>query len=144
MKSGRFRILATLSVAASLVAAYFAAEFYHQTRTSALVETRVMNASRALLEGGDSGDFFAMPEDAAGSQAPDIAGLNRFGDLVAIDPLAGETFVPPLLSKLPGTANFTTRAHYARGTVDIRTQLEYTEGAWHLLSYELIPGPGVM
>ena len=103
-----------------------------------------MIASRALLEGGDAGDFFSSPDGTSGINAPDTAALGRFGTLVTIDPLAGETFVPPLLSELPGSASFSTRAHYTYGTVDIRTQLEYREGDWHLLSYELIPGPGVM
>ena len=36
MKTGIFRIVATLFAAVSLVAAYFAAEFYHENSASAL------------------------------------------------------------------------------------------------------------
>lgn len=144
MKSGRLRIVTTLLTAASLVAVYFAAEFLHQTRSSALARDLVADASRVLLQEADPAALLALLEDPAAAALPDLEALQRFGDLLAMDQPSGEIVVPPLFSGAEGTASFSFRAHYAYGTADVNAQLGYRDGAWALLRYELIPGPGVM
>jgi len=144
MKSGRVRIVTTLFGAVALVATYFAAELHHQNRTSVLAQTLVTDASRSLLDGGDADAFVALLDETASVQMPDVAFLSRFGELLAMDNPSGETNVPPLFSAAPGTASFSMRAHFALGTADIQAQMEYRNGLWKLLSYELTPGPGVM
>lgn len=144
MKSGFSRILTTLVAVASLVAAYFAAEFYHQSSSSALAQSLVSESTRELLSGGDPRAIPALADTGANVAVPDVAFLSRFGDLIAMETPAGDIFVPPLFSSSPGTASLTLRASFAYGTADIQTQLSYREGEWRLLSYTLTPGAGVM
>jgi len=144
MKSGRFRIVTSLLAAASLVAAYFAAEFYHQNSIRTLAQNLVTEASRSLLQGDNPDGFLALIDEATGMPMPDVDFLSRFGELIAIDPPSGETFVPPLLSEATGTASFNMRAHFAFGTADIEAQMVFRDGAWKLRSYQLIPGAGAM
>lgn len=144
MKSSSFRILTTLVAVVSLGAAYFAAEFYHQTSTSALAKTIVSDATGELLAGGDPRAIPALADTGANVAIPDVAFLTAFGDLIAMETPAGDIFVPPLLSSTPGSASFTLRASFAYGTADIQAQLVYREGEWKLLSYTLTPGAGVM
>lgn len=144
MKSGLFRILTTLAAVASLVAAYFAAEFYHQTSTSVLAQTFVSDATRELLAGGDPRAIQALADTGANVAIPDVAFLSGFGDLIAMETPAGDIFVPPLFSSTPGSASFTLRASFAYGTADIQTRLAYREGEWKLLAYTVTPGAGVM
>jgi len=144
MKSGRFRIVTSLLATASLLAAYFAAEFHHQNSTTALARNLVTEASRSLLQSGNPARLVALVDEATNMPMPDVDFLSRFGELIAMDTPSGEIFVPPLLSEAPGTASFSMRAHFAFGTADIQAQMEYREGAWKLRSYLVTPGAGAM
>lgn len=144
MKTSRFRILSTLFAAGSLVAIYFAAEAWHVESTEALARTQIAAASTALLRDGNGDFLLALVDTPSDFAMPDLAFLSRFQELVAVDTPSGEIFVPPLFSATPGRAALSMRAHFARGTADIHAELEYREGQWHLLRYDLLPGRGVM
>ena len=70
MKTGILRIVASLFAAVSLVAAYFAAECYHETRTSALARNTLSDTARTLLEGGNPGAMPKLKVTATAADAP--------------------------------------------------------------------------
>jgi hypothetical protein len=144
LKTGIFRIVASLFAAVSLVAAYFAAEFYHETSTSALARNTLSDASRMLLEGGNPSAIPALAASGSTIPRPDVEFLREFGDLIAMEQPDGEVFVPPLFSSTPGNASLRLRASFAYGTADVAAQLSFRDGEWRLLSYTLTPGAGVM
>jgi len=144
MKTGLFRIGSTLFAAISLVAVYFAAESWHLNATSAQARDLVTTASTALLREGNRDVLISFVDSPSTFAMPDLEFLPRFQQLLAMDPPSGEISMPPLFSSTPGRASLGMRAHFSYGTADIQAELEYREGAWRLLRYELTPGLGVM
>ncbi len=144
MKTGLFRIASTLAAVASLVAGYFAIEFFHQTRTTAEARNLVTDITRSLLDGADSAPLLALADDDLSLVPPDLTPLERFGELIVLEPPKGDIFVPPLFSGVTGSASLQLRASFAYGIADVAAELEYREGDWRLRRYVLTPGRGVM
>ncbi len=144
MKTGLFRIASTLAAVASLVAGYFAIEFFHQTRTTAEARNLVTNITRSLLDGADAAPLLALVDDDLSLAPPDLTPLERFGELIVLEPAEGNIFVPPLFSGATGSASLQLRASFAYGIADVAAELEYREGDWRLRRYVLTPGRGVM
>jgi hypothetical protein len=142
VKSGPFRILSALAAAVFLVAGYFAPEFFHQTRTTAVAYDLMTNITTSLLADADLAPLLAVADDSVA--APDLTALERFGELIVMDRPAGTVFVPPLFSTVTGSASLQLRASFAYGTADVTAELEYREGAWLVRNYVLTPGRGVM
>ncbi len=144
MKTGLFRTASTLAAVVFIVAGNFALEFFHQTRTTALARTLVTDITRSLLGSADSTPLLALADDDLKLAAPDLTPLERFGELIALEPPKGNIFVPPLFSAVTGNASLQLRASFAYGIADVSVELEYREGSWHLRQYVLTPGRGVM
>ncbi len=144
MKTGLFRIASTLAAVVFLIAGYFAVEFFHQTRTSALAHRLVTDITQSLLGSADPTPLLALTDAGLTPQVPDLTPVQRFGKLIVMDAPSGTVFVPPLFSGVTGSASLQLRASFAYGTADVAAKLEYREGEWHLRSYVLTPGPGVM
>jgi hypothetical protein len=85
VKTGLFRIASTLAAVASLVAGYFAIEFFHQTRTTAEARNLVTNITRSLLDGADAAPLLALVDDDLSLAPPDLTPLERFGELKALE-----------------------------------------------------------
>jgi hypothetical protein len=144
VKTGLFRILSTLAAVVFLIAGYFAAEFFHQTRSTALAHSLVTDITQSLLGSADAAPLLALADDGINLSVPDLTPLERFGELIVMDAPTGAVFVPPLFSGVTGSASLQLRASFAYGTADVAAELEYRAGAWHLRNYVLTPGSGVM
>lgn len=144
MKTGSFRILSTLAAVVFLVSGYFAAEFFHQTRTTALAHTLVTDITRSLLGDADPAPLLALTDETLPVSLPDLSTVERFGELIVMGQPSGNVFVPPLFSAASGSASLQLGASFAYGTADVSAELEYRQGRWHLRRYVLTPGPGVM
>lgn len=144
MKTGLFRILSTLAAVILLVAGYFAAEFLHQARTTAMARSLVTEITQSLLGNADPAPLLALADGNSDVAAPDLSALARFGELIVLESPSGNVFVPPLFSAVTGSASLQLRASFAYGTADVSAELEYREGTWLLRQFVLTPGSGVM
>jgi len=124
----------------------FAAKYFDMTRTTSLALALVTDITQALAR--IAGPPPPLPEaaDAGFNRVPpDLAPLERFGELIAMDtPQESRGFDPPLFSGITESASLQLQASFACGTAESATDAHYREGAWHLHSRVVTPGRGVI
>lgn len=113
MKTGLFRIACTLAAVVFLIAGNFAAEFLHQIRTNALEHRLVTDITQSLLGSADPPPILALANAGLDLLVPDLAPLQRFGELIVMDAPSGTVFVPPPFSGVTGSASLQLRASLA-------------------------------
>lgn len=131
------------TTALSLIAAYFAAEFYHRNSLQNELGNLLSSISIPLLGNGNPIPLFENMHEGSPPSNPDMSFIPRFLPLVVLDPFAGNITIAPLLSLEASQATLTSRAHYAMGTADIEAQLIHVEGRWQFTDYRVSAGPGV-
>jgi hypothetical protein len=136
-------LLLVTTTTLTLVAAYFAAEFYHRHSLEKELSNLLSSVSIPLLENGNPIPLFENMYEGSPPSNPDMAFIPRFLPLVVLEPFAGNSTITPLLSLEASTATLSSRAHYAMGTADIKTQLIHSEGRWQFTDYRVVAGPGV-
>lgn len=141
MKSGKFPILAGIAVAIASVALVLLFDSVQHARTAKTLQSSLNALSLPLLERGDLSPLLDTLEQGAQPSSPDLSFISAYLPLIELEPWAGEIQDDSLLVSGSPSAVMTSKAHYAKGSADLRAVAVLSGGQWRIRQFEVIAGP---
>lgn len=141
MKSVRLAIVSGVAVAACLVAVLLIVDYTSRQRVERMAQDTLNQISLPLLEQGNPSLLFGQLDEGVELVSPNMAFITQFLPLITLAPWEGRVDVPSFYADGVPSAQLRARAHYSRGTADVRASLVYRNGDWLVREYEVIQGP---